>query len=159
MISLLTTDLQSEKHQADFLMLLNAYATDIMGGGKCIDTTLHKQLIKGLINTPHKLIVLAYEDEKPVAVANCFYGFSTFKAKPLLNIHDFAVVPEAREKGIAKLLLEYIEKEAKKAECCKITLEVLEGNTRAKKIYKNFGFNNYELDPSAGKAVFLDKEI
>lgn len=159
MISILITDLLAEKQQTDFLTLLNAYATDIMGGGKAIDSSLHKQLIQGLIDTPHKLILLAYEGEKPVAIANCFYGFSTFKAKPLLNIHDFAVVPEARGKGVAKSLLERIELEAKKQGCCKITLEVLEGNSRAQKIYKDFGFGSYELDPTAGKALFFDKEL
>lgn len=159
MISIITTDLQIEKHQTDFLTLLNAYATDIMGGGKAIDSNLQKPLIEGLINTPHKLILLAYEDDKPIAIANCFFGFSTFKAKPLLNIHDFAVVPEQRGKGVAKLLLERIETEAQKRGCCKITLEVLEGNTRAQKIYKDFGFDAYELDPTAGKALFFEKEL
>ena len=159
MISIVITDLQSEKHQSDFLVLLNAYATDIMGGGKAIDTSLQKPLIEGLKNTPHKLILLAYEDDKPVAIANCFFGFSTFKAKPLLNIHDFAVVPEARGRGVAKLLLERIEAEAQKRGCCKITLEVLEGNSRAQKVYKHFGFDNYELDPKEGKAMFFEKEL
>lgn len=159
MILIQATDLQSPQHQADFLALLNTYASDIMGGGKAIDGSLYPQLISGLINTPHKLILLAYENEKPVAIANCFFGFSTFKAQPLLNIHDFAVVPEARGKGVAKLLLEKIEVEAKAKGCCKITLEVLEGNKRAQKVYKDFGFSSYELDPAAGKALFFDKEL
>lgn len=159
MITILKTDLKLPKHQADFLQLLNVYATDIMGGGAAIGNHLHQQLIEGLQNTPHKLILLVYDDENPIAIANCFYGFSTFKAKPLLNIHDFAVAPEARGKGVAKLLLERIAEEAKTAGCCKITLEVLEGNKRAQKVYFDFGFENYELDPIAGKALFLEKLI
>ena len=46
-----------------------------------------------------------------------------------------------------------------KKNCCKITLEVLEGNTIAKNAYKKFGFMGYELDPKMGKAMLWEKSL
>ena len=61
--------------------------------------------------------------------------------------------------SIAAGALDEVEKIAKERNCCKITLEVLEGNTVAKGSYIKFGFGNYELDPAFGKAMFWEKEL
>ena len=63
-------------------------------------------------------------------------GFSTFACKPLLNIHDFAVLRPYRGQGIGKLMLGRVKQLAKNLGCCKITLEVLEGNTVARHLYE-----------------------
>ena len=159
MVGIIELELGNEKHRNDFLKMLNVYASDIMGGGNELPSQVQANLLDELEKVPHKLVLLAYDGDQPVGIANCFYGFSTFKAKPLLNIHDFAVAPEARGKGIALLMLKEIEKRALAKGCCKITLEVLEGNKRAQKVYFDFGFAGYELDPVMGKAIFLDKVI
>jgi ribosomal protein S18 acetylase RimI-like enzyme len=52
-----------------------------------------------------------------------------------------------------------VESMAVKKNCCKITLEVLEGNTPAKNSYSKFGFKDYELDPTFGKAMFWEKKL
>jgi len=54
-------------------------------------------------------------------------------------------------------LLAAIAQHAKERGCCKLTLEVLSGNTVALKSYAHFGFAGYQLDPTAGLAVFLQK--
>jgi len=51
------------------------------------------------------------------------------------------------------------EKIARESGCCKITLEVLEGNHVARAAYSAFGFKGYELDPKMGKALFLEKKL
>ena len=43
--------------------------------------------------------------------------------------------------------------------CCKLTLEVLEGNTVAHAAYKACGFAGYELAPNIGKAMFWQKKL
>jgi len=77
----------------------------------------------------------------------------------LVNIHDLYVAPEFRGNGISIKLLEKIEKNAIKRNCVKITLEVLENNTIAMKLYKRFGFIYYEQDPKYGKALFIEKKL
>ena len=43
--------------------------------------------------------------------------------------------------------------------CCKLTLEVLEGNAIAQAAYKACGYAGYELDPKMGKAMFWQKKL
>ena len=57
-------------------------------------------------------------------------------------IDNIAVFPEARNKGVAKMLLSMLEEKAKEINAYFITLEVREGNERARLIYEKFGFLN-----------------
>lgn len=95
----------------------------------------------------------------PVGLAICFEGFSTFECRPLLNIHDLVVVPTARRKGVCSSLLFFLEAHARSLGCCKLTLEVLEGNHPARAAYSAMGFGSYQLDPEAGVALFWQKKL
>jgi GNAT superfamily N-acetyltransferase len=152
-------DYRDEKQAQDIGYLLNYYATDPMGGGKALDEYIINNLADELSQIPHAFSVLCYVDEHPAALANCFEGFSTFKCKPLVNIHDVVVVKEYRGLGISLKMLAEIERIAKQRNCCKLTLEVLEGNTPAAQAYIKFGFTGYELDPTHGKAMFWQKPL
>ena len=46
---------------------------------------------------------------------------------------------------------------ARERGCCKLTLEVLSGNTRALRSYDRFGFAPYVLDPREGQALLMQK--
>lgn len=139
--------------------MLNEYARDITGGGEDLSPFVKSNLIASLKNRQGVHIVLAFVDENPAGIAICFEGFSTFACKPLLNVHDFAVAPEFRGRGLAKRLMEKVEAVARALDCCKITLEVLEGNKVAQGVYKACGFAGYELDPQMGRAVFWQKKL
>lgn len=69
------------------------------------------------------------------------------------------MLPNYRRKGVGTTLLFYAEEYAKSINCCKLTLEVLEGNHPAKSAYKAAGFEPYELDPDAGIAQFWQKKL
>jgi len=107
---------------------------------------------------PTALVLLALVDGSPVGIAVCFFGFSTFRAQPLLNIHDLAVLPDWRGKGIGKALLAAAEERARKRGCCKLTLEVQETNRRALALYETFGFSDFVVGES-GPTRFLTKRI
>jgi GNAT superfamily N-acetyltransferase len=92
-----------------------------------------------------------------VGLIDCFAGFSTFAAKPLLNVHDIVVRQGLRGKGIGQALLAWAEERAKQLGCCKLTLEVLSNNTRAMSSYTQAGFAPYVLDPAAGHALLMQK--
>jgi GNAT superfamily N-acetyltransferase len=95
----------------------------------------------------------------PIAFANCIESFSTFKGKSVVNIHDFAVIPEARGQGVSQRLILGIEDASRARGACKLTLEVLEGNKVAKNAYLKAGFSGYELDPALGRALFWEKGL
>lgn len=159
MVSTIIADLHNPKHADDFMQVLSAYAEDPMGGGEALSEYTRVNLIDRLKEQQNNFIVLCYVDEEIAGISNCFYGFSSFKAKALINIHDFAILPKYRGMGLSKHLLDKVESCARENNCCKITLEVLENNHRAKKVYLKFGFEGYELNPDMGKAIFWQKNL
>ena len=144
---------------ARVVALLDSYACDPMGGGKPLSEDVRERLVPGLAAHPGAFSLLAFAGDEALGLANCITGFSTFAARPLVNIHDMAVLPEARGKGLGKALMLAVEAEARKRGACKITLEVLSGNDTAKGLYAALGYGDYALDPQAGTALFWEKKL
>lgn len=158
-ITVRLADYHQTKDGNAIIGLLDHYARDPMGGESPLSEKVVNNLIPKLQKVSGAFSVLAFADNLPIGLANCFQGFSTFKCQPLINIHDLAVKSGFRGQGIGTKMLECIQHEAKERGCCKITLEVLEGNTTAQSVYKGFGFDGYELIPRMGKAMFWQKVI
>jgi ribosomal protein S18 acetylase RimI-like enzyme len=152
-------DYAAPRDAAALVALLDAYARDPMGGGAPLAEDVKARLPGDLAANPHAFSLIARLDDAPVALANCFMAYSTFAAAPIVNIHDFAVLPGHRGAGIGKALLAAIEAEALKRGACKVTLEVLSGNTRAKALYASQGYGDYQLDPASGQALFWQKRL
>lgn len=143
---------------AAIIEVLNSYAADPVGGGNPLEDGVRARLLPALRAQPNALVLLAFADRKPAGLAICFFGLSTFQARPLLNIHDLAVVPERRGQGIGRALLSAVEVRAKSRGCCKLTLEVQDGNPRARALYERFGFTDFVLgEPVATR--FLCKPL
>jgi ribosomal protein S18 acetylase RimI-like enzyme len=124
------------------LQLLNHYAADAMGLGRELTPEVRRQVISGLRGHPSTLVFLARAKEEPIALAVCFHGFSTFNARPLLNIHDFVVRRDYRAQGVGTRLLEFVAKHAEEMGCCRLTLEVRADNAPAKSVYSALGFDS-----------------
>lgn len=151
-------DYTDARDAADVVALLDAYARDPMGGGEPLAEAVKARLAGDLAANPHAFSLLARIGDEAVGLANCFMGYSTFAAAPLVNIHDLAVLPGHRGTGIGKALLAAIEAEALKRGAVKITLEVLSGNP-ARHLYAACGYGDYQLDPEAGTAMFWQKRL
>ena len=158
-IEVIQADYLNEQHKKEIPMLLDAYASDPMGGGKPLDDDIKNRLVTELAGISHAFSVIAYVDGQPAGLVNCFEGFSTFACKPLINIHDVVVVNKYRGRGISQKMLDKVEEIARAKGCCKITLEVLSNNEVAKSAYEKFGFSGYELDPETGHALFWQKHL
>jgi GNAT superfamily N-acetyltransferase len=159
LVQIVEADLENEQHQRDVLALTAQYALDPMGNAGPLPAEVLARLIAGLRAHPTTLILMAYRDGKPVGIATCFRGFSTFYAKPLLNIHDFSVVPEHRGQGIGRQLLRAVERRAREAGCCRVTLEVQEGNTAARHVYDSIGFGPAVYGEGTGSSLFYIKPL
>jgi len=158
-VEVLEADLGRSDHQQAVVELLDAYARDPMGNGSPLPTDVKRDLIRGLREHPTTLVFLAYVDGAAKGLAICFRGFSTFAARPLINIHDLAVLPEQRGLGIGRLLLDAIAEKGRSLGCCKLTLEVLENNQRARNVYAAAGFRQAVYVPEAGGALFMTKPL
>jgi ribosomal protein S18 acetylase RimI-like enzyme len=159
MITIQIADLNNPAHASAVVYLLNEYAKDDMGGGEPLSTYSQANLVKEMAKRPTIHVVLAFVDGKPAGLINCIEGFSTFACKPLLNIHDVVVLAEFRGRGISSLLLKKAQAIAESLGCCKLTLEVLEGNKLAQAAYIANGFAGYQLDPEMGRAMFWQKKL
>ena len=159
MTDILLADYHNPSHQQAILMLLDAYARDPMGGGEGLGEEVMNTLLPMLAAEPGAFSILAFVDEQPAGLVNCFQALSTFRAKPLINIHDVTVLPEYRGQGLSTAMLNRVEEIARERGCCKLTLEVLEGNEIARSAYGKLGFSGYELDPRLGQALFWEKKL
>ena len=156
-IKIKEADLNRPEHQQAVVALLDAYAQDPMGDGRALSDEVRRYLIPGLQQHPTTIIFIAFHNDNAVGMAVCFRGFSTFAARPLINIHDFYVLPEFRGQNIGQMILAAVEQKARKTNCCKITLEVQENNHRARRVYKAAGYSRPVYVESAGGALFLSK--
>lgn len=163
---ILHADYANPVHASALVSLLDAYACDPMGGAKPLSEFARFNLVSALAARPQAFSVLAFapgdaagDSELPVGLVNCIEGFSTFACRPLVNVHDVAVLPGYRGQRVAEKMLVLVEKIARQRGACKLTLEVLEGNAGAIKLYHRVGFENYQLDPALGDARFLQKRL
>lgn len=131
-----------------------------MGSNKPLPEYVQMNLIPGLRRHPTTRIVFAESKTEEnvwsvVGMALCFLGFSSFRAKPLLNIHDLIVQDDARGLGIGGKLLDAVADLARSENCCLVTLEVRQDNP-ARRLYAKKGFAALE-EPLAGDAMLWAK--
>ena len=157
--SVIDADYHNPEHAKAIVALMDAYARDPMGGAEPLSEAVMLNLVPRLAALPHAFSVLAYAGGQAVGLVNCFMGFSTFVAQPLVNIHDVTVLADFRGQGISQAMLARVEQIARERGCCKLTLEVLEGNAPAQKSYTKLGFAGYQLDPLMGRALFWQKKL
>ena len=158
-VQVLEADLTRPDHADAVLALTDAYARDPMGNGRPLPAEVRAALIEGLRRHPTTVVFLAYHEGEAVGIATCFLGFSTFAARPLLNVHDLAVLSDRRGRGIGRRLLDAVEDKARALDCCKVTLEVQENNRRARRVYEAAGFSRATYEAAAGGALFLSKPL
>lgn len=134
-------DLRRSADQDAVRTLINAYAADSMGLGRALSSEIQSRLVRDLADNSSALQFIAWQHGSAAGIAVCFLAYSTFMARPLLNIHDLYVREEHRRQGIAASLLDAVESHAASIDCCKITLEVRHDNHVAQSLYQRKGFS------------------
>ncbi len=157
MIEVVRVRYEDAAHAAALIELMDTYARDPAGGGEALSDYARNNLVTQLAARPFIFSVLAFDGATPVGLINAIEGFSTFACRPLVNIHDVVVAPSHRGQGIAAQMIAQVEVIACERGACKLTLEVLQGNTAARTVYQRLGFIDYQLDPGMGHARFLHK--
>lgn len=153
MITTRIADLHSESDAIIIVALVDNYAQDLMGGGRPISNDVKAKIVPGMQATPGMLVIIAEHEGTPVGLANCFTAYSTFRAKPLINIHDLCVHNDWRGRGVGSMLLDAVAEEARRRGCCKVTLEVRDDNP-AQRLYDR---NGYKSEPVLMR--FLSKDL
>jgi len=151
-------DLDQPGDAAALVGLIDAYAQDPMGGGVPLSEVVRRRLAPALREVPGRLVLLAFEGDRAVGVAVCFQGFSTFQAQTLINVHDLAVLPGSRGRGVGRALLCAVEDEARRRGCCKLTLEVRQDNPAAG-LYRALGFGAGSTGGASIQYLFMEKRL
>lgn len=150
-------DYANAAHGRALVDMLDAYARDPAGGGVALSDFARANLVGALAARPQAFSVLAFDGAQVVGLVNCIEGFSSFACRPLVNVHDLAVLASHRGRRLGEQMLALVEQIAHERGACKITLEVLSGNDSANKLYARVGFISYQLNPALGHAQFLQK--
>ncbi len=137
------------------LQLLEHYSEHPMGSGGPLPAAVHDTVIEGLRSHPTTLIFLCQKDGNVEGMAVCFVGFSTFKAKPLINIHDLVVHANARGQGIGSALIDAVVDHARARTWCAVTLEVRADNP-ASRLYIQKGFRDL-TEPTHDQTMLFGK--
>ncbi len=158
-MEIVDADLENPTHANAIVAILDSYAREPVGGGQPLSPAVRTRLIPELRALRHVELLLALESGHPVGVAVCFLGFSTFSAQPLLNLHDLAVLPAYRGRGIGRALLGAVDERARQRGCCKVTLEVREDNHPARALYKRSGYGDFAPGSESTPTLFLEKRL
>lgn len=157
-LRVLVADYGQAEHLQAIVELLDHYASDPMGGGEPLSAYAREHLPRELARRPQLFSVLAWHPRQgPIGLVNAVEGFSTFACKPLINVHDIVVRAEHRSQGVAQRMMKLVSQVARARGACKLTLEVLSGNTAALALYRKLGFDNYRLTEATGQALFMQK--
>lgn len=140
-IQIVKGDLNHLDHAENFLRLTAAYMADPMGEATSWNEEQKTTVIREMKDHPSALILFAKDDRNYVGLCTCFFAYSTFLAKPLLNIHDIYVDASYRGNGVGKKLIQTVEEIAIQEGCGKITLEVRKDNLNARDLYKTQGYS------------------
>ena len=139
-ISYLFCDYANEYHCRRLVELINHYMADPMGNATPLTKLQQLRLLDGLQNHPSSFVLFAVFNDEILGLATCFINFSTFKARPYLNIHDVVVEEPFRGYGVGKKLVQQCVNIAAERKYCKVTLEVRHDNIDARLIYQSLGF-------------------
>lgn len=158
-INIIDANLSDEAQLGNIIEVIDAYAREPAGGSAPLPQNVRERLLRDLRHVDNAVVLAAMDDDRTVGVAVCFRSYSTFKARPLINIHDLAVLPEYRGRGVGTALLAAVEGRARTDGCCKLTLEVLDDNFGAHRLYQSLGFEDGGPGANETTTLFMQKPL
>jgi GNAT superfamily N-acetyltransferase len=129
------------RHKEQVLtMMRGLYAED--QAASPVDESRFPRTIEVLLAEPNRgRIVLFSEDDALVGYALLIPYWSNEFGGALLIVDELFVIPEARNRGIGRSFLGFVE-EQRPYDAVALALEVSPGNTRARWLYESIGFEN-----------------
>ena len=108
------------------------------------DYNTAKEFIKERLERKDSVILLATKDNKPVGYTQLFPSFSSVSMKRVWILNDLFVIPEMRNKGIAKALINAAKDYAIITKAVRIILATEVTNIVAQKLYETMGYRKFD---------------
>ena len=90
---------------------------------------------------PHNYAQLAVFDEGTcIGLTGFWTGIKLWSGK-YIEIDNFIVHPDHRQKGVGKAMTNYLDQKAKELDCSMIVLDAFTGNFKAHRFYYNQGYS------------------
>jgi len=110
------------------------------------------RFLRQRLHRKESVIFLAMDGKKAVGFTQLYPSFDSVTMRPVWILYDLFVVPTARRRGAAKLLMEHARRFAMKTKAKGLILETAIDNRPAQKLYEQLGwkrdtaFHRYYLD-------------
>jgi GNAT superfamily N-acetyltransferase len=88
---------------------------------------------------PFAFALLAFAGETPAGFAVYYFGYSTFRARPILYVEDVFVRQAFRAQGIGRQLFACLLRSAREQGCSRVEWSVLDWNAPALHFYERLG--------------------
>ncbi|WZB72632.1 GNAT family N-acetyltransferase [Achromobacter xylosoxidans] len=157
MLEIIDVDFNNPEHGRHVLAMLDEYASGPMGGNTPLPAHVHRDLIPELARRPTARAAGPRGWRWPAwpSISRAFPPCLPSAAEPARS----GRLARFQGQGVGKALLSALEQRGRAMGCCKITLEVLEGNAVAQGLYRKQGYEGYALDEHTGSALFWQKKL
>lgn len=108
------------------------------------DYNAAKEFIKERFEREDSVILLATKDNRPIGYTQLFPSFSSVSMKRVWILNDLFVIPEVRNQGIAKALMNAAKDYAIATKAVRIVLATEVTNTVAQKLYETMGYRKFD---------------
>lgn len=111
------------------------------------DLATARTFIGDRIRRNESTVFLALEDDGSTALGftQLYPAFCSVAAKPYYVLYDLFVAPEARRRGVARLLMERAREFATKSGAFRLELQTARTNQTAQALYESLGWKRDEL--------------
>lgn len=109
-----------------------------------VDATAADLERDGFGETPLFEALLAEQDGRAIGMLTYLPLYSSWRGRPALLIHDLYVRADARGTGAGKALIARLGDIGRERGCCRIDVNVLDWNERARAFYAGLGFAHNE---------------
>jgi ribosomal protein S18 acetylase RimI-like enzyme len=112
--------------------------------GQRADVEGARNFLHERLNKDESAIFLAMDGEKAVGFIQLYPSFDSVTMQRLWVLNDLFVVPEARKRGVAKLLMERARQLAVETKAKGLILETAVDNLPAQRLYEKLGWKRDE---------------
>lgn len=127
-----------EKHLPQVAELFDLYRQFY---GEPADAKLARRFIGNNIRKQRSIILLALDThDKALGFTQLYSGWCSVAAAPLMTLYDLYVDQHARQRGVARALMDAAQKTSRKARACRIDLETAIDNHQAQALYETLGY-------------------